>query len=342
MATPRLPRGLLLAALVLTAALAGCASDSGETPDNGETPDVPTAEIPRWALGDAWTYTVKTEGFPQTRTTMMVYGDDGNNYLIGSTDRQQALIHALFNVNPQLGRIQKGNLAVYEKGEPRPMFDFPFQDGDSWSTDLFTSIHGGRLTARATYDEAIDTGIGERPGFEIVATNSQGFEVVYDYIPEVQWFSKLVVTDAQGELIHDLRLTTFERGQSGTAWFVRGDDLFDQAFGPTGSAVPQSFDRQVLVDGSSARGGQYGAYDLQAYNVQVTVPNPNNDRAQVTITDGGGNTVYDRQFLQSQQDEFKFETVEGQPGQWDITVRLTGQATASVRLAGAWEFSGSV
>lgn len=336
-------RALLLATVLLALPLAGCADNGPTDGDDGETPTgPPAAAIPRWNLGDAWTYKVRTFEFPETTSTMLVYDDDGNNYHIGVTEEQQALVHALFNVNPQLGRIQKGNLAVYEAGEPRAMYRFPITDGDTWQTDLFVSIHGGRLNAEATWSDAIATGLGPKPGYEIVATNGQGFEVRYDYIPEIGWFSKLHVTDADGTVLHDLRVTGHQRERAGTAYFVRGDDLFEETFGPSGSAVPSRTTRNVLVDGASAEGGQYGPYDLQALNVQVTVPNANNDRAEVTIRDGNGDEVYTRSFLATQRDEFKFQTVRGDPGQWEITVTLSGGATATVRLAGAWSYSGTV
>lgn len=350
-------KALLLAILMLTTGLAGCAGSDGPGTDGSDGSDGSdrsrpvAAEIPRWELGDAWTYTIKTQGFPTTETTLLYYGsdgvnckEDGQNYCIGSTDEKQALIHALFNVNPQIGRIQKGNLAVYEDGKPRAMYDFPIQDGETWQTEFFVSQHGGTLTAEATYSETIETGIGTMEGMEITATNDQGFEVVYDYIFEIQWFSKLVVTDEDGTKLHDLRLTDFEKRDSGTGYFVRGDDLADERFTSQNCGFPTGCTRSVLVQGESAKDGEYGPYDMVAYNVQVNLSDPDNDRAQIEIRDGDDETVYQREFtLESQQDEFKFEVVrEFAPGQWDIAVSVTGGAEAQVRLAGAWSYSGSV
>ncbi len=347
-------KALLLAVLMLATGLAGCTGGDGPGTDGGDGSDdqgPPTAEIPRWELGDAWTYTIDTHGFPESESTLLYYGtdevnceEDGQNYCVGATEEEQALIHALFNVNPQLGRIQKGNLAVYEDGEPRAMYDFPLQDGDSWQTRFFVSQHGGTLAAEATYSDSIETGIGAMEGFEITATNPQGFEVVYDYIPEIQWFSKLVVTDEDGTTLHDLRLADFQRGASGTGYFVRGDDLSEETFTNENCGFPTGCTRSVLVDGASAKDGKYGGYDLVAYNVQVKLSDPDNDRAQIEIRDGDGETVYERQFtLESQEDEFRFETVRDfAPGQWEIQVSVTGGAEAQVRLAGAWSYSGSV
>lgn len=340
-------RAVLLAVLALAAPLAGCAGDpSPDDPADGDDgEDEPQGtDAPRWRLGHAWDYTIDTEGFPETETTMMVYNETANLYRVGSTDERQALIHSLFNVNPQLGRMQKGNLAVFEDGEPRAMYDFPLEDGKTWQTEFFISQHGGTLDAEATKTDAIQTSFGTFEGYEITATNSAGFEVVYDYVPEVKWFTKLVVTDAEGTQLHDLRLTGFEEGRSGTGYFVRGDDLHDATYTSDECGFPTGCSDNVLVDGASAKDGKYGPYDLVAYNVVVEMEDEDNDRASIEITDGDGNTIYSRQDLtESQGDEFSFETVEDfEPGDWTVDAQADGSATIDVRLAGAWSYSGDV
>lgn len=336
---------LLPVLLFVAAALAGC-TDGGGGDGTTET-DVPfVADIPRWDVGDSWTYTVQTSEFPQTSAKMVVYDDDGDRYWVGVTDREQALVHALFNVNPQLGRIQKGNLAVYEKGEPRAMYRFPIHDGDTWTTDLFVSIHGGTLTAKATHSDAVATPFGTFEGFDIVATNGAGFRVEYDFVPQLKWFTKLVVHDSDGTLLHDLRVTESGTAPEGTkAWFVRGTDLQDpgdQVFTGADCGGLQGCSRPVLVDGASEKGGKYGPFTVVAYNVQVH--NPGGQTASVTITDGAGDTVYsDGGLLQSPQGEFEFRTTRDfAPGQWQVQVRASGQTTITVRLAGAWEYCGIV
>lgn len=340
----------VLALLVLLAsAMAGClGGDPGPGTDAGDDDDVNdgsqpfVAETPNWDVGFAWTYEVETNEFPRTTTTMMTYDDDGNNYRIGTTDRRQALIHSLFNVNPQIGRIQKGNLAVYEDGEPRAMYDFPLEDGKTWTTGLFVSQHGGTLTAEATYSDSISTAMGPMEGFEVQATNPNGFTVTYDYIPEIQWFSKLVVTDADGTQINRLAVQDFTRDGSGKAWFVRGSDIFDRHYASS-DCLPNC-QESVLVQGESDKDGKYGPYDLVAYNVQVTIPNPDStDSAEIEIRDGNGDPVYQRSFSLSQKDEFNFNvTRDFAPGDWTIDVTLRGDAEATVRLAGAWEYHGEV
>jgi hypothetical protein len=337
---------LVLTVALVTVGWAGCAgTDPAETedPDTDEE-EALTAEIPRWQLGDAWTYSIDTHGFPQTETTMMVYNETADLYRIGSTDEDTALQHAIFEVNPQLGRLQKGNLGVYEKGEPRSMYDFPIQDGDEWTTSFFVRQHEGELDAEATYSDAIETEAGTFEGFEIVAEGDDGFRLAYDYIPEIQWFSKLIVTDQDGTQLHELRLQDHERETSGTGYFVRPDKLHDQSYTSEDCSFPSGCTDQVLVDGASAKDGKYGPYDLVAYNVVVSIPNPDNDRASVQITDGEGNEIYSRQDITSSEgDEFEFETVRDfEPGDWTIDVSTQNDAEVDVALAGGWSYSGTV
>lgn len=338
----------MLALVVLTAGLAGCASQDGGTEGTDGTdgadaePVEATAEAPRWRLGDAWTYEIKTQGFPVTETTMLVYNETANLYRIGSTDEKQALIHALFNVNPQIGRIQKGNLAVFEDDKPRPMYDFPLTDGKSWQSDFFVSQHGTTLTATADYDPSIESPAGTFEGFHVNATGPQGFELRYDYVPQVKWFTKLVVREANGELLHELTLKQFRTNVSGTGYFVRGDDLFQSSYTGSNCGLTGCSDT-VFVNGTDASDEQDRPYDLVAVNVQVNVSDPNNDRAQITIRDGAGEQVYSRELTSDQQSEFTFRVIrEFATGDWSVDVSLTGGTKAKVRLAGGWSYSGTV
>jgi hypothetical protein len=340
---------LVLALLVLTMGLAGCAGDAPDqdaSDDDGTDGDEPPeATTPRWSLGDEWSFTIEQPGFPTADTSMIVYNQTADRYRLGVTDQQQAFVHALFDVNPFLGRLQKGNIGVFEDGEPRAMFDFPLTDGKTWTTEIFIGQHGGQLEAEATYNEAIDTEIGEVSGYEIEATNADGFTVRYDFVPEVKWLTHLEVTKPDDTQVVEMTLTDFEANATGTGYFVRGRDLTDTTFEP--EECTPGCSETVLVDGTeSKRGGKGGRpFDLVAYNVQVDSPDPDEDKAQVEIRDGNGSTVYSCSLADCHEDEFSFEVVHQEdfaPGEWQIDASLTGEASARVQLAGGFSFSGTV
>lgn len=343
----------LLAVVLVTVPLAGClggddpnGADDGDGDDDGEPF---TAESPQWELGYRWTYSASTANVSGTEAEMLVYDDDGQNYRIGATNRDQALVHAVTNVNPQLGRIQKGNLAVYEDGEPRAMYDFPLEDGKTWQTQIFVSTHGGTLTAEATYNPAIDTPEGAHPGFTINATDDAGFQATYDYVPAVQWYTHLRVETSEGVLLHELTLDEFQTGTSGTGWFVRGSDLLPDAqdenyrrYTPQDCGAPAGCTDSVAVDGTQDPKDD-GQYDVVGFNLLVAIPDSNNDRANIEITDGDGNAIYERSFLEPQESRTDFTTVRDfAPGEWTVDVTLQGDAEVALKLAGGWEYSGDV
>lgn len=341
----------LLLAVPVTGCLGGDSPGDGDGGDGSDPGDEAfTAESPQWEIGYRWTYTAETANVSETEAEMLMYGDDGQNYRIGATNRDQALVHAVTNVNPQIGRIQKGNLAVYEDGQPRAMYDFPLEDGKTWQTQIFVSTHGGTLTAEATYNPAIDTGVGTYPGFTVNATNDEGFQATYDYVPEVQWYSYLRVEKADGTLLHELDLEEFTTVDSGTGWFVRGSDLLPSGpdegnyrrYTPSGCGAPAGCTDSVAVDGTEDPKDD-GQYDVVGFNLLVAVPDPNNDRANIEITDGGGNTVYQQSFLEPQESKTNFTTVRDfEPGEWTVDVTLHGNAEVAIKMAGGWEYSGEV
>jgi hypothetical protein len=345
----RAQRAIILAVLCVTMGMAGCASDSSQTEDEGGPGEeqAQQATTPTWRIGNLWTFQIDTQNFPTTTTDMIVYNETADLYRLGITEEKQALVHALFDVNPFLGRLQKGNIGVFEDGRPRAMYDFPLEDGKTWETEIFVSQHGGTLTADATYNEAIDTQIGELPGYEIVASNDNGFTVEYNFVPQVKWLTTLEVTKADGTTVVDMELENFEENGTGTGYFVRGRSLGEFSYGTNECGPPSGCTDTVLVDGTqSERGGKGGRpFDIVAYNVQVNITDPENDRADIQISDGEGNTIYDRSLTESQQSEFKFEAVKQEnfePGDWQIDVTTTGEASASVRLAGGFSFQGTV
>lgn len=352
MMSGRQAKVLVVAVLTVTMGLAGCAGTSPEEPtENGpggdEDLDPPVeATTPRWNLGDEWTYEIQQPGFPTTTTSLIVYNQTANLYRLGVTDQKQSFIHALFDVNPFLGRIQKGNIGVFEDGKPRAMYNFPLTDGKTWTTEIFVSQHGGQLEAEASYNDAIETGIGQLPGYQIEATNADGFTVSYDYVPQLKWLSHLEVTLPNGTRVVEMSLEDFQANSTGTGYFVRGRGLGDFSYTPS-DCSPTGCTDTVLVDGTeSKRGGKGGMpFDLVAYNVQVFIEDPNNDKAQIQLQDGNDSTIYERTITQSQESEFSFNVVHQEgfaPGEWQIDVTLTGNAEAEVRLAGGWSFSGTV
>ena len=171
-----------------------------------------TRACPTWEISDYWQYSIETEHFPDTESFMVCYDIVDENYMIGVEERQQALIHSLFNVNPMLGRISIDNLAVYENGEPKNMYQFPLTHNKNWQVNMFNH----ELMAKAKFNPNIITNQGKLPGFEITAKADNGFIVIYNYVPEVMWFTTFTVINEDGTIVYNLELIDHGTGFQGT------------------------------------------------------------------------------------------------------------------------------
>ena len=62
--------------------------------------------------------------------------EDDGLFMLGISSEGEAQRHAVINHNPFLGRVTMDGLSVYENGEPQPVFNFPWDEGDTWSFTL--------------------------------------------------------------------------------------------------------------------------------------------------------------------------------------------------------------
>lgn len=191
----------LRASLAFLAALAfasGCAA-----PEKVDVPSDPAAPVldagdaegapvagdagapPRWRVGDWWTYSVEYVQPPQTfDMTIVVYGVEGADWLVSSTDRAQN-IAAEFSHYPTLG-AWSANLEGTIHGAKIPFFKWPLTDGKTWD-DPYRGIPA--TWAAKTSD--VQTPKGRVPGFDVAMKADDGQYANYSYAPSVGWFTKL-------------------------------------------------------------------------------------------------------------------------------------------------------
>ena len=99
-------------------------------------------DVPVWPIGDWGLYTFSTPRFSDDTTRLVVAEndtEDGTAYTLAISSHTEARRHAVLNHNPFLGRITHDNLSAYENGEPRGLFQFPFEAGDIWAFNLFAT-----------------------------------------------------------------------------------------------------------------------------------------------------------------------------------------------------------
>lgn len=327
---------LLIVCAILLAGCGGRSSDSDAPPASGgptltETPratlDV-IEDLPRWRIGQSWTYAVEIPGLPTTNFKMVVAEDAEELWIVGAEDREQALHHAMYGTNPVLGRIGKDTLSPFQAGETVSMFDFPLVDRKQWTATFFDET----MNFEAHYDDAIATVADVfLPGFHVTATGESGTRVVYNFVPAAEWFTDFQYVDAEGVKQIHLSLQEFGANYVGEYHFLRGHDraeadFTESAVGPNAVSfqVEEGFDGigvGIIAEGVGSNEGI----------VNVTVRNPSN--AAVVTTE---------YILPPGDLETLLDEVDSAAGNWTIEALIVGDATVEVRVVGLHEHAGTL
>lgn len=194
-------RAVILSGILLITALAGCASDD-PTPDDAagpgtqdKSPDAGlTAESvvdpPEWGVADWFGHHVflGPEDDQGIHINTVVLEEDSSGYYLVTDNEEIAKIHAAFDL-PLLGDIDP-DLSAEAFGEDWDVYDWPLRDGKTWTGDFGT----GPITYNATFDAAIPTPYGDKAGFRIAGVDGDGtLAVETDYVPEIGWYSELII-----------------------------------------------------------------------------------------------------------------------------------------------------
>jgi len=212
-------------------------------PENAEA----GARVPTWQKAEFWTYSVNTIYNAPIKIDMVVYDVTSTDYLVGTDDRQHALVHSVYNINPMLGRQTIEDLDVYENGEPKSLYQFPLADGASWHSTLYEKD----LTASVTY-------MAETDEYRIIAVSESGFVLEYNYVPEVNWFTSFRIIDEGGFQLLSMELIEHGYDYEGKVYFMRARDLFS-------TSNLYSDNREFTVDGHP----RDGDFDLLAAGVRT-------------------------------------------------------------------------
>jgi hypothetical protein len=266
----------LLAVLALLASLlAGCSGGKGGAPAEGDgcdlepvlcdpqhylashfciqgdvrprvyAPDTPgpDSQADPWKAGDWWTYRLTVDG--RARETTLVYYEDidfaqgiPQHYLVGTSSEEEAFDHALFSVNPMLGRIHRTLYSPHESGLHADMFNFPLCEGASWTTEFYATTFD--LTARRTGVDLPGAGRDDL-GFTISGSSGDGSTLTHTYSPRAKWFTDIDLDRADGLRV-DMELLAFGSGKAGTYYFLRAqqDETLDLALvGQEGFTLPR-------------------------------------------------------------------------------------------------------
>lgn len=307
-----------------------------------DTPGPDSAASP-WAQGDYWVYDVRA-GERTFRSTLVYYDDAdvsggmAQHYLVGSASAEEALDHALFSVNPMLGRIHRTLYSPHESGVHADMFHFPLCDGSRWTTVFYDTTFDLGAKPHAV---ALPGGGQDAAGFRIEGTSGDGSTLALSYSPQAKWFTTLELRRADGLVV---TMTLVERGggKSGEYHFLRAQK--DAAIDLAG------VDRQGVP--LEREDGGEGAYDTIGVWIDAT-RSAGNGRLEVHLRDPSGASracvQVPGQGLGSSAcpiGPLKVQ-VPYSPGTWTATMEpplgdLASRAAGELRVVSIYDRSGSV
>jgi len=308
-------RATLAALLLMTLSLSGCIS-TGDL--DSEEFVVDEVEKPGWQVGDWWLYTFETAQFGEDTARLVVTEiDEGEGlYMLGISSEREAQRHAVINHNPFLGRVTIGELSVYENGDPQPVFNFPWNEGDAWE-----------FTLLGEYWSAYTS--GSINGMPVVkATSDNGHSLEYHFDGKHGFLDYFVWMNQDDEVQFRMSLTNTGSDYSGEVWFIRATDLKDRLFeGPIDGEATDTF-----VDS-----GHPSGIDFNYYVFYIDAALLQGGSGTLSVKDHVGNSILTRTYTAGTQSQ-ELATIPSRSDEYTLEVTLTGgQSSIHFKIAGGIE-----
>ena len=311
-------RPYLLSLLMITVSLAGCISNEDNTEsDIGNTTEGDLV-LPQWQIGDQWLYTFITPQFGEDSTRLVVADirEDDGLFMLGISSEGEAQRHAVINHNPFLGRVTMDGLSVYENGEPQPVFNFPWEVGNTWEFRLLgqdwsantDSIFNGEVT--------------------VSATSSEGHQLSYVFSGRQGFIQSLLWTDTAGLVNLQMSLVQKDTEYTGDVFFYRAGDLHDNMYEENDQEIYDSF----FDEGYSSN----EAWDTLVWYLDVEIDDKGGS-GTLTISDQqDGTSPLSRAWGNGATEKGSFGTIPSKTGEHRITLTLQGETSfVHLKVAGA-------
>jgi len=310
-------RAYLLSLLMMTVSLIGCVSDEANSEsDIGDTTDDDLV-LPEWEIGEHWLYTFITPQFGEDSARLVVADirDEDGLYMLGISSEGEAQRHAVINHNPFLGRVTMDGLSVYENGDPQPVFNFPWEVGNSWNFRLLGQDWS------ATTDKIYD---GEAT---VSATSSEGHSLSYVFSGREGFIKSVLWTDNEGVDNLQMNLVQKKTGYSGDVFFYRAGDIHDNLYEENDQEVYDTF----LDEGYSPN----EVWDTLVWYLDVEISQQGGS-GSLSIKDHQGASPLTRAWGAGATEKGSFGTIPSNSGEHSITVTVRGQDSfVQLKVAGA-------
>lgn len=302
--------------LMLSLGLAGCLD--GPTVSTSGQGDTKAEELvlPTWEVGDQWLYTFSTPQFGEDSARLVVgdVSEDDGLYQLGISSEREAQRHAVINHNPFLGRIVMEGLSVYEQGEIQPVFNFPWEVGQTWGFTLL----GQTWTAETT---SIYNGVAD-----VEAQSEEGHRLTYGFSGREGFLESLVWTD--GDMVEQLRMTLNQAksGYEGDVHFYQARDLLDSTYEENDNDIYDSFLDSGHPDGDE--------WDVLVWYLDVDISNGGS--GTLTMKDHQGASPLTRAWGSGATEKGAIGSVPSISGDYSLTVTLRGGSSSlHLKVAGA-------
>jgi hypothetical protein len=308
---------LAFSVILLGTSFGGCLGNGLLSDDE----DSVSISAPIWNKGYYWEYGIKTADIEISTTMIVAIDDDSNDYYIGTASLIDAKRHAVLNHNPAIGRVQMSDLSVYENNVAQLLFDFPLEKNKGWSFGLYGKDSFTATVVDIQADQA-----------DIVATNSDGARIEYNFNVDAKWINSFVFTESNGETILEMQLSRHGNDYTGNSYFCRGGDLYDKEFiGPDFGY----YDTEFANEGHE----RYGPWDYVVYYLEAEIGSESG--GELILRDHESTAILVETFSPGNSKN-ELGTVMGTSGNWTLEISLSGDADVRIRIAGAIEYSYAV
>jgi len=306
----------LLVALMASLSLVGCLEGPTVDSDGQGNTTADELVLPAWDVGDQWLYTFSTPQFGEDSARLVVaeVSEDDGLYRLGISSEREAQRHAVINHNPFLGRITMDALSVYEQGEAQPVFNFPWEVGQTWTFTLL----GQAWTAETT---SIYNGVAD-----VVAQSDEEHRLMYSFSGREGFLESLVWTD--GDLVEQLRMTLNQAksGYEGDVHFYQARDLLDSMYEENDNDIYDSFLDSGHPDGED--------WDVLVWYLDVNIASGGS--GTLTMKDHQGASPLTRAWGSGATEKGAIGTVPSISGDYSLTVTLRGgDSSLYLKVAGA-------
>jgi hypothetical protein len=168
-------------------------------------------------LGDWWVYAMRGDDWEGERLLRLVLADiTSYDFMLASASLDEAAVHAVLNYVPFIGRITRGELAIFEEGAEQHISALPRALHDDFVFRLYGAPWNGTVSASSTVAASV------------AATSTSGGALEYTHERRDGMLSSLAWRAAPAAPPKlTLRLVSRGSGFQGTAYFLRARDLFD-------------------------------------------------------------------------------------------------------------------